>query len=300
MDTNYDVILFGSYFCDLIFTGLPDVPRLGTDIFSSGFDMVAGAGFRTVLAFHRLGLRVGWPVDFGNDLFSRFVLEEVRRAGVDEQLFRHHPFPVRAVSVSFSFSYDRGFISYVDPVEEVDPAQIIEQHRPRWVLITYLAYGPDFERLAAAARRAGTRILMDCQYGEATLATPGVIDSLRTVDVFAPNESEALRVTGATDLDTALARLSDFSPVTVVKCGANGAYATAGGQIVHAPALKVEVRDTTGAGDCFNAGFLYGYMRGEPLQRCLQIGNICGGLSITTTDIWRLPTITEVQERLDG
>ena len=78
----YDTLIFGEYFCDLIVTGLPELPRLGADLFGTGLGMLAGGSFNTVRALHRLGAQVGWVCDFGNDLFSQFVLSEVRQEGM--------------------------------------------------------------------------------------------------------------------------------------------------------------------------------------------------------------------------
>ncbi|MEP7359837.1 MAG: PfkB family carbohydrate kinase, partial [Anaerolineales bacterium] len=215
----YDVLLLGSYFCDLIFNGLPAVPRLGADLFGTDFDMVPGASYRTALACRRLGLRAGWLTDFGTDFFSRFVLDRAAQDGLDQSLFRHHPGPVRRVSAAFSFVHDRGFISYMDPVEPPSPVAIIQQHRPQAVLLSHLSYDPGQAALAEAARAAGTLVYMDCQSDAATLATPGVAEALGRVDVFAPNESEALHLTGAATLDATLERLAELAPLVVIKCG---------------------------------------------------------------------------------
>jgi sugar/nucleoside kinase (ribokinase family) len=122
---------------------------------------------------------------------------------------------------------------------------------------------------------------VDCQYITTTLDEPGLVDTLRLVDVFAPNQSEACQLTGDEDPGRSAARLAEFCPLVVVKAGAQGAYAHAGGQAWHAPALPVDVVDTTGAGDAFDAGFLAALLQGEPVETCLRYGNICGGLSTT-------------------
>jgi len=298
MPAQYDVLLLGSYYCDLIFTGLPELPRLGLDLFGTGFDLVAGGCYRTSTALKRLGLRAGWLVDFGDDVFSRLVLEMAAREGLDDTLFRHHPFPVRRISAAFSFVNDRGFISYADPLPPPIAVDTVAAHQPRAILISHLQYGPAHEALVAAARAAGAFVYMDCQSVAVNLATPGVREALARVDVFGPNESEALRLTGAATVEAALEQLAAIAPAVVVKRGAAGALASAGGQIINAPALAVDVCDTTGAGDCFNAGFLYGHLNGQDFQGCLRRGNICGGLATVSRGNEALPTPAQLEELL--
>jgi sugar/nucleoside kinase (ribokinase family) len=84
----------------------------------------------------------------------------------------------------------------------------------------------------------------------------------------------------------------------VIKLGQQGAIAQVNGELVHVPALKVNVLDTTGAGDIFNTGFMYGYLRGETLERCLMYGNICGGLSTTGYGVSNVPTAEQVEEKI--
>jgi sugar/nucleoside kinase (ribokinase family) len=89
--------------------------------------------------------------------------------------------------------------------------------------------------------------------------------------------------------------LADLAPLVVVKRGSAGAMAREGHTVVDAPALPVKVSDTTGAGDCFNAGFLYGRLAGMPLAECLRRGNICGALSTISRGAGTLPTAAEVE-----
>jgi sugar/nucleoside kinase (ribokinase family) len=99
------------------------------------------------------------------------------------------------------------------------------------------------------------------------------------VDLFLPNALEARRMTGMADLMAAIRTLAKLCPLVVVKDGPAGAYACAGAEILHAPAIPVTPVDTTGAGDCFNAGFIKAWLDGRPLIECLRWGNIVGGLS---------------------
>jgi sugar/nucleoside kinase (ribokinase family) len=298
MQHDFEVIQLGSYFCDLIFTGLPEVPRLGLDLFGSDFDMVAGAGFRTAVALKRLGVRSAWACDFGDDFFSRFVLDAAAHEGLDASLFRLLPLPLRHVSVSFSFSHDRGFISYFDQYPPQSPPELIARHHPRAVLISHLSYGPDLAALVEAAHAAGALVYMDCQSDAATLDTPGVREAIAAVDIFAPNAAESMHLTGAPSVEAALDVLASLAPLAIVKCGAAGAIARSGGLTARAAALPVEVCDTTGAGDCFNAGFLYAHLVGRTLDECMRCGNICGGLATTCRGVEALPSAEQVEELL--
>jgi len=271
-----DVLVLGTYFCDLIFTGLPEPPRLGADLFSQGFEMApGGSGYILTTALQRLGVRACWMAQFGDDLFSQFVLGEAQREGLDSSLFQVYNQPLRSLSASFSFPHDRGFISYVDPFPERHLLQ------PRWVVNPPFNGSGDCRALIELIHRHGGKVFVDCQYVTTTLDEPGLVDTLSRVDVFAPNQSEACQLTGEEDPAKAAARLAETCPLVVVKASAQGAYAQCGDQACYSPALPVEVVDTTGAGDAFNAGFLAALLRGEPIQTCLRYGNVCGGLSTT-------------------
>ncbi|HZD06593.1 MAG TPA: PfkB family carbohydrate kinase, partial [Candidatus Limnocylindrales bacterium] len=109
----------------------------------------------------------------------------------------------------------------------------------------------------------------------------GILDALKFVDVFLPNEREARKIAGTDDLDAAVQKLASIVPVVVVKLGAEGAIAQRGGETFRSPAIDVPVVDAVGAGDSFNAGFLSQYVRGANLHSCLAAGNLVGALSAT-------------------
>lgn len=278
----YDVIVLGGYFYDLIFTGLPQMPELGKEIFATGFDRAPGGAYSTVAAMHRLELRVGWACDFGNDDFSRFVVDEARKAGLDDALFVHHDRPLRMISVAASFPQDRAFITFCDP-EPATPAGLraVVTAPARAVYLPGLLTGRLFAagNLLVKARRM--KLIMDCSSGVETLADPAVRQAIRALDLFLPNAEEACRLTGETDAHSAARALGELCPLVVVKDGANGAYACAAGQVSHAPAIPVACVDTTGAGDAFNAGFVKAWLDGRPVVECLRWGNVVGGLSTT-------------------
>lgn len=136
-------------------------------------------------------------------------------------------------------------------------------------------------RAIAAARNAGRQVAF-------TLSDAFVIDrhgddfraliAEGQIDILFANHVELAALTGLDDFDAGIAALQDKVPVLVVTRSADGAVAVAGGQRAEVPAEPVvRVVDTTGAGDLFAAGFLYGHVNDRPLKECLTLGAICAG-----------------------
>ena len=108
----------------------------------------------------------------------------------------------------------------------------------------------------------------------------GVLDELlEYVDVLLPNEMEACRMVKKATVDEAIDELGRRVPCVAVKCGSRGAIVRVDGKTFSAPAVSVTPVDTIGAGDSFNAGFLFGWLKGWPADRCAYAGNITGALS---------------------
>jgi sugar/nucleoside kinase (ribokinase family) len=104
-------------------------------------------------------------------------------------------------------------------------------------------------------------------------------DVIAQADILFVNETEAQQLTQTKDSQAALSQLSERASCAVIKLGANGAIGCWQGETVHAPAFPVQVLDTTGAGDSFDAGFIHGWLAGKSLSDCLTMGNACGALS---------------------
>lgn len=295
-----DVLLPCASFCDLVFTGLPDIPKLGEEIYSHDFKIYPGAGFIPAAALTRLGVNVGWASDFGNDFFSRYVLEEAVRQNLNPALFRKHDRPLQALSVSYSFAHDRAFLSYMDPLPVLDLAALVSANPARCLLLMGLHHDPGIPRIVETAHARGSIVFMDGQGNDSLrLDDPHVEAALRSVDVFAPNRKEALHLTGEKTPEDALARLAQLTPTVLIKLGADGVLASHQGRVVHMPGIAVDVVDTTGAGDNFDSGFIYGLLHDYPLAKCLRCGNFCGGRSTTAHGGWYAsPTEEQMLEYL--
>ncbi|MBL8092627.1 MAG: carbohydrate kinase family protein [Anaerolineales bacterium] len=279
--TAYDILVPGDYFCDVVFSGVPRMPTLGTEIYTQALTVTVGGALNTVFALKRLGLKVGWIARLGNDVFSRIIQEAVEREGIGTELVTRLDRPYQRVTVSLSFPEDRAFISYVDPEPGIlDLARaVIDRVGFRHLHIGGLTTGPAACALFDAAHARGAAVSMDCQEHNVRLTDPRVVEALTRVDLFLPNAAEATRLTEADSVDSAGRLLQRVTPCVVIKDGASGAGLWRGGRAWHAPALPVTPIDTTGAGDVFNAGFLTAWMSGAEPAECLRWGNVCGGLS---------------------
>lgn len=280
---DYDILIPGNYFCDLIFTDVPRFPALGAEVYTGGLTVTLGGCLNTVIALRRLGVRVGWRGCVGADFFSRYVLETVAREGVDTALLHQLDTPLQRVTVAVSFPHDRAFVTYVDTAPNSIDLLLAtpETLRYRHLHLTGLTTDPRAPEVLAAARARGATVSMDCQDRPVTLETPGVREVLTQLDIFMPNAREAMQLTGAADLHAAAAVLRALVPLLVIKDGAGGAYAwrQENDHAIHAPAIDVLPLDTTGAGDVFNAGFLAARLAGSDLATCMRWGSVCGGLS---------------------
>jgi sugar/nucleoside kinase (ribokinase family) len=302
MAKKYDVLVVGDYFIDLIFTGLPRLPVLGEEVYSQGFEMIPGGTYNTAIALHRLGMKVGWAVDFGNDDFSRLVIGRAQEEGLDASLFVHHDRPLRRITVSASLPQDRAFLTFVDPDPPVPAAiKALGTANARALYVGGLYSGPMLDVGLGLVRLKGMKMIMDGNLGApVSLVEPAVKKAIRNVDLFLPNAREARFLTGMEDLDQAMQRLGELCTLVVVKDGQYGAHAYQDGRFFHAPGLSLTPVDTTGAGDCFSAGFVAAWMKDLPVSECLKWGNVVGGLSTQAHGgTGRVVRMEDIHEHLD-
>jgi sugar/nucleoside kinase (ribokinase family) len=146
------------------------------------------------------------------------------------------------------------------------------------------------------ARGLGLTTSLDTNY-DPSEKWIGFEELLSVTNVFLPNEKEALSLSGEADINLAAGRLGSRVEALAVKMGADGALGFRGGQMVRVASIPVNVIDTVGAGDSFNAGFLYGYLHDWDLERALKLACACGALSTQKAGGTRgQPTLNEAMQ----
>jgi sugar/nucleoside kinase (ribokinase family) len=300
-----DVLVVGDYCLDVILTGLNDLPTLGQELYAGEIELTVGGGaLPTAAALRRLGMAAELNIPLGDDFFSAYVHEQILAAGFDPALLEVHDQPVRRLTVALSYPHDRAFVSYLDPSPSMhDPGSraedLFKRHRIRHLHFAHLSAAYRERALMDAAHRNGTSISLDCGWNLDAMDDPAFLPCLKEIDVFMPNEAEARYLTKADDLSQALSTLTQHTKQVVIKLGAEGAVAGAGNGTCQVAAIPIEALDTTAAGDCFNAGFLYGWLKQWSPERALLCGNICGGLSTTARGWQATPDAEGLQEWLE-
>ncbi len=283
---DYDVIVVGDLNPDVVLTG-DVVPAFGqTEKVIDDAQVVVGssAGIFACGAA-RLGLRVAFAGLVGNDAFGAFMRDALAARGVDTSGIVVTDDVTTGVSVILSRVNDRAILTHIGTIGALRLAHIDMNllsrarhlHLASYFLLASLR--SDVPRLFDQAHALGLTVSLDTNYDPAETWDGGLHDALARADIFLPNATEAVAITGAADPDAALAALAAITPTVAVKRGAAGAMARRGGETVVAPSFPVAVADTTGAGDSFDAGFIYGWLQGWDLARCLRVACACGSLS---------------------
>lgn len=310
---HFDMVVIGSLCVDLVFSGLPHWPAPGQEIYVSDFALGAGEMFTIAATLSRLGLRVGLLGEVGNDFFSRYVLDEIERAGISSELVFVRDYPLRAVSVCLPYEGERGLISYTEArrsssavgqrisraaAERGFAADMLTRLEQVSWSAAFLYLYPRMRDVLRLLKQRGAPIFLDAGCSLSTITASRFAELAAFGDYFMPNQAEAAMITGQESPAEAARLLARSGPVPIIKIGAEGAIAWRNGELVRCPAWPVaEVVDTTGAGDAFDAGFIYGILRNYSFLEALRCGTICGSLSTTAlTGTAAVPTAEELEQ----
>ncbi len=302
-----EALVIGSVYWDLIFYGLNEAPAPGGEVRTDRFTMTpGGGGYITAVGLARLRVPTALRTYVGRDRLGQLLLEAMRGEGLAVSGVRRHRTLGTAISVAFSTGGDRGFLTYKGCAAETG-ALLRAWSRsaiPRVRHVHFAGMRPPFEphlRLLERLRNARIPTSLDIGWNPEIYAVPGFREIVKRMTIFMPSQRDAQWFTGQAAPEKAVRALGDLVPVPIVKLGANGAVALQQGRLLRVRPPRVEAVDTTGAGDAFNAGFLWAFLRGEPLARCLRAGNICGAFSTRAPGgTAAFPTLRELRARLRG
>jgi sugar/nucleoside kinase (ribokinase family) len=241
-----------------------------------------GAACNTILGVASLGGQTRFLGKRGQDEFGHLFEKDLNRYQVDPFLIQAATPTGRVLSLITPDS-QRTMLTYLGASAEMTPAEIpnnVFEGAAIALIEGYLVYNRDlFLHALQQAHAAGAKIVLD-------LASFTVVEENRDlltavveeyVDILVANEDEAAIFTNCRDETDALAALAALAELAVLKLGARGSMIAYRNQVyLIEPMQADDVLDTTGAGDLWAAGFLYGLVKGMPLEQCGKLASVCG------------------------
>jgi sugar/nucleoside kinase (ribokinase family) len=286
MNKVYDILVAGEINPDLILSSPELQPRFGqheTLVDSANLTIGSSCAIFACGAA-RLGLRVAIVGIVGKDLFGDFMLYEMQKRDVDTSNVIIDPDYSTGLSVILSRGQDRAIMTYMGAIDALQAHHVsdalLEKSRHLHVASYFLqtALKPGLPGLFQRAHSLGLTTSLDTNWDPAE-QWGGVISLLEMTDLFLPNAAEVQAIAGIPDAGNAALSLAHHAGLVAVKLGAEGALAARDNQLVHVPTIPVQVVDTVGAGDSFDAGFILGYLENWSLERSLKLATLCGAIS---------------------
>jgi sugar/nucleoside kinase (ribokinase family) len=282
-----DIAIAGEINLDLILYGLPEVMPMERELLATDFQVTLGSS-SAILAHNLavLGTQVGFLTLVGEDALGKIALERLGESGADLSRVRvTKNGTATGVTLVLPHGTPRHILTYPGTMMDMCLRDLdldylkSARHFHLSSLFLQHALEPDLPELFRELKQAGLTISLDTNDDPSGHWAGVLPELLDYVDLLLPNEREACCIAKKETLDEALKELTRRVPCVAVKCGSRGSVVCTGGKTFTVGAVVVKALDTIGAGDSFNAGFLFGWLQGWPPDQCAYAGNITGALS---------------------
>ncbi|CAM4056503.1 carbohydrate kinase family protein [Helcobacillus massiliensis] len=278
-DRPLDVILSGTVFYDLVFSGLSRMPNPGEELWSEGLGSSPGGIANLATAAARLGLRTGLAAGFGDDAMADWMWDVLAdQEGIDLSASKRFADFHSPITVAISTDDDRAMVTHGHHLPESLDTQILAAPSAKAALVDLAGEHHWWEQLAAR----GTKVWADIGFDSTGAWDVKDLDPLEHCYAFTPNSVEAMAYTRTESPSAAARALSEKVGLAIVTDGARGVYAIDGhtGEEAYCPALSVPAVDPTGAGDVFAAASVLGDLAGWPLMQRLRFASLCSAIAV--------------------
>ncbi|HHE55661.1 MAG TPA: carbohydrate kinase family protein [Caldithrix abyssi] len=288
---KYDALVVGELNVDLILNKIDGFPEIGKEKLAEEMTLTLGSSSAIFASnLSALGAKVAFVGKIGHDQFGELVLQSLENKGVSTEFIIQDKTLNTGATIVLNYDEDRAMLTHPGAmnhltIKDITP-EILKTARHLHFSSYYLQPGirEDVDQLFKMAKENGLTTSFDMQWDPEEKWQLPVQKILPFVDVFLPNRQELIYLTGQINLKEAIKKLRDNANTVVVKMGNEGSFLfdTKAKLEKTLPAYKNEqVVDAIGAGDSFNAGFIFKFIQGAPLEECQRFGNLCGAINTT-------------------
>jgi sugar/nucleoside kinase (ribokinase family) len=277
LPSHYDLLFAGTVFCDLIFAGVP-MPEPGAEVYADAFTLTPGGVANRAVAASRLGACTALLSQLGDDaLGARVGAILSAEPELDLRWLTHKPGFQSPVTVSLTGRHERGFITYLEEADPLDWPTTAPT-----VGATHVSMQGDLPDWVGRIRSQGTIVYGGVGWDSSGQWSQSVLRRLDEIDVFVPNDLEAMRYTQTENAHDACRELGRFVELAIVTRGSRGviAFDSGTGCLVDVPSVEVAAVDPTGAGDVFVASFMATCRFDWDLEQRLRLAGLCAALSV--------------------
>jgi sugar/nucleoside kinase (ribokinase family) len=282
-----NVVAVGELNPDMILGGMARFPQLGREILAERGVFTLGSSTALCAAnLAALGLSVGIVGKVGDDTFGDFVINSLRECGIDTSRVMRDASVQTGITVSLAYPDDRAMVTFAGAMARLAAAEVDVDYlaSARHVHMSSLFLQRDLQAgcadLLRQVKARGLTVSLDPSWDPAEVWDAGIGRLYGLVDLLFVNRDEAKALGSDQDWRRAAGRLASRVPLLVVKGGPEGASVIRGDEWQDHRGFSMEAVDPTGAGDAFNAGFLFGYLAGRPLADCATWANACGAMTV--------------------
>ncbi|MEA4984539.1 putative sugar kinase YdjH [bioreactor metagenome] len=286
---KFDILALGELNADLILNKVDGEPEIGKEKFAQ--DMILTLGSSTAIFaanIASLGANTAFVGMIGKDSFGDLVKSSLKSKGVDTSLLIETDKAATGATIVLNYNEDRAMVTYQGTMDMMSFADInkgvFSQTRHVHISSIFLQSGikKDLTEILSYAKKMGVTTSLDTQWDPIEKWDFDYAHILPLVSVFIPNEKELLLLTASENLDEAIEKIRPYINTCVIKRGSKGSLLIQKDTKNDMPAfLNTEVVDAIGAGDSFNAGFIFQYIQGKSLIECQQFGNLTGAINTT-------------------
>ncbi len=283
------VLVIGELNVDLIVSGLPSLPALGQELTCAGFSRALGSSsaiFSRALA--GLGAQVDFMGKVGDDDNGHFMLAQLQEIGIGIQGVIIDPAVQTGVTISLTYPDEKAQVTYLGSIADYRLADVnldvLGDYVHLHMASMYLQIGLQsaFPELLRRAKELGLTTSLDPGWDPKEQWNSVLLEALPVLDILFVNEHEVKAIAKSESVSRASTTLAQQVDLVVAKLGPGGALMADQEGVLSSPAFPVEVVDTTGAGDSFNAGFIYKYVvEGGSQSEALRFANACGAIAAT-------------------